>query len=99
MVGDVDEQVVLEEALDLGEVLDADERLARGGGERYVGDHDTGLVVVGDGVLGELTNLTNTELFIGEELDPDGAAVGGRIGVGLGSGRSKLPEHGVAGSR
>lgn len=98
-MGDVDEQVVLEEAFDLGEVLDADKGLARGGGERYVGDHDTGLVVVGDGVLGELTNLTDTELFVGEELDPDGAAVGGGIGVGLGSRRSELPEHCVAGSR
>lgn len=98
VVGDVDEQVVLEEALDLGEVLDAGERLAGGGGQRNVRHHDTGLVVVRDGVLGELTDLSDTKLLVGEEFDPDGAAVGHGIRVGLCGGRRVLSQHRLAGT-
>ena len=58
--------------------------------------HDAGLVVVGDGVLGKLTDLTDTELLIGEEFDPDGAAVGDRIRIGIGSWRRKFLQHRIA---
>lgn len=95
VVGDVDEEVVLEEALNLGEVLDRGERLAGGGGEGHVGDHDARLVVVGDGVLGKLADLGHAKLLVGEELDPDGAAVGGRVRVGVGGGRGVLAHHRV----
>lgn len=99
VVGNVDEQVVLEEALNLGEVLDRSERLAGGRGQGDVGDHDARLVVVGNGVLGKLADLGDAKLLVGEELDPDGAAVGRRVRVGLGRGRGVLAEHGVAGAR
>lgn len=95
VVGDVDEQVILEEALNLGEVLDRGERLARGGRQRHVRHHDTRLVVVGDGVLGKLPDLRDAKLLVGEELDPDGAAVGHGVRVGVGGGGSVLAQHGV----
>ena len=92
------QEIVLEEALDFGEVFHAGEGLAGCWGQGDVGDHDAGFVVVGDGVFGELTDLTDTELLVGEEFDPDGAAVGDGIGVGFGCGRRVLLEHGVAGT-
>lgn len=93
VVGNVDEQVVLEEALNLGEVLDGRERFAGRGGEGDVRDHDARLVVVGDGVLCELANLGHAKLLVGQELDPDGTAVGDGVGVGVGRGRRVLAEH------
>ena len=93
MVRNVDEQVVFEEALNLGEVLDGDERLARGGGEGHVRDHDARLVVVCDCVFGELADLRDAELLVGEELDPDWAAVWRWVGVGFCCWRGVFAEH------
>lgn len=93
VVGDVDEEVVLQEAFDLGEVLHAGERLAGGGGEGHVRDHDAGLVVVGDGVLGKVADLGDAEGLVLEELDPDGAAVGRRVRVGCRRRGCMLSEH------
>lgn len=98
VVGDVDQQVLLEEALDLGQVLDGGEGLACRGGQGAVGDHDSRLVLVGDDVLGEVADLTDAEGRVAEELDPDGAAVGGGIGVGVGLWGGVFSEHGVAGA-
>lgn len=81
VVSNVDKKVVLEEAFDLGEVLDAGKRLAGGGGQGHVGDHDARLVVVRDGVLCKLADLGDSKLLVGQELDPDRAAVGNRVGV------------------
>lgn len=98
VVGDVDEQVVLEEALNLGEVLDAGEGLAGGGRQGHVGDHDARLVIVGDCVLCKLADLADAELLVRQELDPDGAAVGHGVRVGGCGGRGVFAEHGVAGT-
>lgn len=93
VMGNVHEQIILEEALNLGEVLDAGEGLAGGGGEGLVCDHDAGSVVVGDDILCEAADLLDTEGFLGEELDPDGAAVGGWVGVSGGGWRCVTAEH------
>ena len=95
MVGDVDQQILLEERLDLGQVLDTGGGLAGGGGEGLVGDDDARLVVVGDDVLGELTELRRAEGLLVEELDPDGTAVGRRLRVCGGGKGSVLSEHRV----
>lgn len=64
-----------------------------------MGDHDARLVVVADDVLGKSTDLGNAKGLVGEELDPDGAAVGHRVGLVGRRGRGELSEHGVAGTR
>lgn len=98
VVGNIDKQVVLEETLDLGEGLDAGERLAGGGRQGNVGDHDARLVVVRDDVRRELADLAHAERLVGEELDPDGAAVRDWVGlVGRGWG-GELSQHGLAGT-
>ena len=61
-------------------------------------DHDAGLVIVCDGVLGESANLGNTKRLVGEEFNPDRTAVGRGIRVGICSWRSILAQHGVAGA-
>lgn len=96
VVRNVDQQVVLEEALNLGEVLHGGEGLASGGREGHGGHHDSRLVVVGDCVLCKVADLRDTELLVGQELDPDGAAVGHGVWVGGCGGRGVLAEHGVA---
>lgn len=82
VVSNVDQEIVLEKALNLGEILDAGEGLARRGGEGHVGDHYARLVVVGDGVLCKGADLADTELLVLQELDPDGTAVGDGVWVG-----------------
>lgn len=96
VVGDVDEEVGLEEALNLGEALDGLEGLAGGGGEGRVRDHDARLVAVGDDVARELADLAHAKVGLGEELDPDGAAVGRRVRVGGRLGGQALAQHGFA---
>lgn len=81
VVGDVDEEVLLEEAFDAGKVLDGHEALAGRGGQGGVGDHDAGLVVVADDVGQELADAGHAEGLVGDELDPDGAHVGDGFGV------------------
>lgn len=99
VVGDVDEEVVFEEALELGYVFEAGEALARGGRESHVCYHDACLVVAGDDVSCEITDLLHAKRLVGEELDPDGTAVGDGFGVGLGCGWGVFLEHRVAGAR
>lgn len=94
VVRDVDEQVVLQEALNLGQALEAGERLARRGRQGHVGDHDAALEVVVHHVLCEVADLRDAKRVGVEELDVDGPAIGRRVGVGLGRGRRGLAEHG-----
>lgn len=96
VVRNVDQQVVLEEALNLGQALDGSKRLAGGGRQRHGGHHDARLVVVGDCVLCKVADLRDAKLLVGQELDPDGAAVGHGVGVGGCDGRGVFAEHGVA---
>lgn len=96
VVGNVDKQVVLEEALNLGQRLDRSQRLARRGRQGHVGHHDARLVVVGDDVLCEIADLRDTERLVRQELDPDRAAVGRGIRVGVGGGRGVFVKHAVA---
>jgi hypothetical protein len=98
VVSNVDQQVVLEEALNLGQVLDRGERLAGGGRQGHGGHHDARLVVVGDCVLCKVADLRDAKLLVRQKLDPDGAAVGHGVGVGGCGGRSVFAEHGVAGT-
>lgn len=84
MVGDVDEQVLEQEALEGGESaggVDALARLRRQGAD---GDHDAGLETVGVHVGGESLDLFDAHGVLHHELDPNhstfwfGIRVGGR---------------------
>lgn len=98
VVGNVYEQVILEEALNLGQGLYTGERLAGGGRKGNVGDHDASLVVVGDDVRRELADLAHAERLVGEELDPDGAAVWHWVGLVGSRWGGELSQHGFAGT-
>lgn len=105
VVRDVDEQIRLEEALDLGVGLDALECLARRGRERDGRHHDAKLVVVVNKKRRELADLRDTELLLVEELNPDGTDLGRRRLLHLAGGRvllgrgSVLANHGLARAR
>jgi hypothetical protein len=99
VVGDIDKQIVFKKALNLGERLNASQRLAGGGRERHVCHHNTSLVVVRDYIGSKLSNLANTKGLVSEELDPDRTTVGARVGVGCCRGRREFADHVVAGTR
>lgn len=95
VLGDVDQQVLLEKGLEGG--VDAGPGAhgpARGRGERGLGHEDADLVVVLGAEVGEFLHGAGTDATgLGAELDPDGAALGGRVGVGRGGRRGVLLDH------
>lgn len=99
VVGDVDQQIFLEEALDLGVLRGDRHDLAGLGGQRDGGDEDAGFELVIGAVGDEFLHDRDTDgTLLGAELDPDGAAFGSGVGVG-GRGRGgELFDHGFGGT-
>lgn len=79
VVGDVDQQVLEQEALDLGVGGGGADGLARLRGQRADGNHNTGAEVARRHGLHELLDLLDAHVVLGHELDVDLAALG--IGV------------------
>ena len=101
MARDIDNEILLEEAFAgraVTDLLRRGESLARGGGERVVRDHDAAFVLVGVDVADERGDFFDAELVLGEELYPDGAAVGDGAGVGWRWRGRVFDQHVVAGA-
>jgi hypothetical protein len=80
MLSNVDQQIFLQEDLDGTLLLDSSEAFEGGGGRGIDADHDAGVVVAVLDTVNERLRLLDTDRRVGEELDPDRAAVGGRAG-------------------
>ena len=98
VVRDVDEQVLLDEALELGVALGDGDKLARRGGQRDARDEDPDAGVLAHDGLDEVFDLGHAHVVGGDELHEDGAAVGFGVGVFGGSGGCEFADHGVAGT-
>lgn len=99
VVGNVDQQVFLQEALDLGVLRGDGHDLAGLGRKGDGGDEDAGFELVVGAVGDELLHDGHADgALFGAELDPDGAAFGNGVGVG-GRGRGgELFNHGFRGA-
>lgn len=100
VVRDVDQQVLLEEALDLRVLLGDGDDLARLRRQRLRRDEDAGLVILRRAERHELFDHADADRrLLRAELDEDGAGLGdgGRV-RGCGGGRVLL-DHGLRGAR
>lgn len=93
VLGYVDEQILLEEPLDGGPLGELGDLLLGGSGDGDMGDEDAGLVVLVGAEAAELAHLLGSQVVLVEELDPDGANVGLRIGILRRSGRGEFLDH------
>lgn len=75
VVCDVDEQILLKEALDPGLGGDGWDNLHGSWSDMNVGDEDTGVEVSAGECLRKCSHLLDTDVGIGKELDVDGADV------------------------
>lgn len=96
---DVNQQVLLNEALDSCLGRNRRDDLERSGSDVDVGDQDTGVKVIRRQVLSEGAHLLDTHAGVWKKLHPDGSDVwGGRIGV-CGCDRIGISDnHGIRGA-
>lgn len=96
-MGDVHQQVLLDEALNSGLGCHSRNNLECRWSDIDIGDEDSSMEVVRCQMLGEVSHLLDTDRGIREELDPNGADIStggvwvarsGNIGVSL--------HHGIA---
>lgn len=93
MMCNIDQQVLLNEALDSRLARNGRDDLERRGSDIDIRDENAGMEVVGGQVLCEGAHLLDSYAGVRQELDPDGADVwAGGVGVcgrrGIG-----VPEH------
>lgn len=93
VMGDVDEQVFLEEPLDRRPLGKFGDLLLGGGRNVAAQNHHASSVVFVGAELGELAHGLCADAGVVVELDPDSADVGLRIGVIGGRGRRVLLQH------
>lgn len=99
VVCDVDQQVLLKEALDPGLRLHCRDNLQGSRGDIDIRDEDAGMEVVCGEMLGKVSHLLDTNRGIGEKLDPDGANIStGRVWVTRSRGIGVFLHHSIAGS-
>lgn len=75
MVRNIDQQILLQEALNSSLGRDGRDNLHGGWSDVNVGDEDSGVKVAGGEGLGEGAHLLDADVGVGQELDVDGADV------------------------
>lgn len=98
-MGDVDQEILLKEALDLRLGGDSGDNLEGGRSDVNMCDEDTSVEHVLGEVLGKVAHLLDTDVGIGKELDPDRTNIrGGRVWIVRGGGDGVFFNHRIAGS-
>ncbi len=100
VVRNVDEQILLQEALDVRVRDGRSYYLAGLGAERHLGDEDSGLEVLRAAVLDELLDDADADRpCLLAELHPQRACFGRRLGIAGRRRWGELFDHGLAGTR
>jgi hypothetical protein len=99
MMCDINQQVLLDEALDPRLRCNSRDDLERSWGNANTRDEDTSVKVASSEMLGEGAHLLNSYRGVGQEFNPDRADIwGGRIGIARRDGIRVSLHHGVAGA-